>query len=499
MAFERATQVTSTVFGNVTKHSIRVGWIDPKNGFVDGYDLCAANDQARKDPGTVFIFEDGDHTLHYLNINEVNDLDAQSTLSASSTGGVTGDGHADACGGINERIKCGPPRIQIFGGGGVGALAHPIIGKDGTIMAVYVARGGNGFAYPPEITALDDCNYGSGATFKAYLGEIVDAWQYFDQAADYEETHPPDLKGICDDFTWKYGRMWGPNGEDLGEWNPSVYTTLSEDPIQNEILKYQQIVRAVNNTPWFHTRKVRPGKITSGDSRVLPSYNKVTDACFKQHHRDMGNPVVLPDGGWGDWMNKYAISPVPASNVPGTDYPDILFTFEWDLLFPVTGIYKIKGACDNNAKMYIDNNYVYTLGVYTGAQLNPPLKKQIQSGVHNVSIELINFPVKETIIEGASDECKGDKVTFKITSAAQFANRVEIPELGIGGAKAFNGPQINQTVSANIVPGNYYKTIFYSHETKHGIRLRTQGKRVLQMEEHDDMDWQDIVLSLIHI
>ena len=127
MAFERATQVTSTVFGNVTKHSIRVGWIDPKNGFVDGYDLCAANDQARKDPGTVFIFEDGDHTLHYLNINEVNDLDAQSTLSASSTGGVTGDGHADACGGINERIKCGPPRIQIFGGGGVGALAHPII------------------------------------------------------------------------------------------------------------------------------------------------------------------------------------------------------------------------------------------------------------------------------------------------------------------------------------------------------------------------------------
>ena len=136
--------------------------------------------------------------------------------------------------------------------------------------------------------------------------------------------------------------MWGPNGEDLGQWNPSVYTNLTQDPIQNEILKYQKIVRAVTNTPWFTTRKVRP-KITSGDSAVLPSWNKVTDACFKQHHRDMGNPVVLahimdhekgvhgdrvvPDGGWGEWMNTYAISPVPPSNVPGTDYPSICLLY----------------------------------------------------------------------------------------------------------------------------------------------------------------------------
>ena len=56
MALKRATQVTSTVFGNVTKKNIRVGWIDPKKGFVDGYDICAANDQARRDPGTVFIY-----------------------------------------------------------------------------------------------------------------------------------------------------------------------------------------------------------------------------------------------------------------------------------------------------------------------------------------------------------------------------------------------------------------------------------------------------------
>ena len=479
MALKRATQVTSTVFGNVTKKNIRVGWIDPVRGFVDGYDICAANDQARRDPGTVFIYVDGNHTINYININDVNKLEAEDTLSTTQ----------DECGGINQKVKCGPPKIQIYGGGGIGAVGNAIIGTDGTLMAVHVVRGGHGYAYPPQATALDECHYGSGAVLQVILGETADQWQYFDQATDYEETE------YCEDFTWNFGRMWGPNGENLGEWVPSLYTDLSMDPIQNEILKYQKIAREVDNTPWFHTRKIRPGKITSGDSRVLPSWNKVTDACFKKHHRDMGNPVVLPDGGWGEWMNKYAISPVPASNVPGTDYPSILFTFEWDLLFPVTGTYKIKGACDNNAKMYIDNKYVYTLGVYTGAQLNPPLKKQIESGVHNVRIELLNYPVKETIIEGADDQCKGDTVTFKISSAAQFANRVEIPELGVGGAKGFDGPQINTTVSAKVTPGRYYRTIFHSHESKHGIRLRTKGKRVLQMEEHDDMDWQDIVIT----
>ena len=80
MALKRATQVTSTIFGNVTKKNIRVGWIDPVKGFVDGYDICAANDQARRDPGTVFIWVDGDHTIHYINTVSYTHLRAHETL-----------------------------------------------------------------------------------------------------------------------------------------------------------------------------------------------------------------------------------------------------------------------------------------------------------------------------------------------------------------------------------------------------------------------------------
>ena len=122
MALKRATQVTSTIFGNVTKKNIRVGWIDPVKGFVDGYDICAANDQARKDPGTVFIYVDGNHTINYININEVNKLEAEDTLSTTQ----------DECGGINQKVKCGPPKIQIYGGGGIGAVGNAVIGTDGT-------------------------------------------------------------------------------------------------------------------------------------------------------------------------------------------------------------------------------------------------------------------------------------------------------------------------------------------------------------------------------
>ena len=187
--------MSSDLFGPVTKDSINVGWIDPDDGYVYGYSICQANAEARRNPGTVFIFRDGNQTIRYLNINEVNNLTVQDTMPST-----------DECGGINEKKDCGPVRIQIFGGGGIGAEANPIFGKSGGIIAVDVVRGGHGYAYLPQVSARDDCDYGSGATFRVELGETVDEWQYFDLASDYEETV------YCDDWFSSHGRMWGPNG-----------------------------------------------------------------------------------------------------------------------------------------------------------------------------------------------------------------------------------------------------------------------------------------------
>ena len=95
----------NNMFGPLQLSGIKVGWIDPDQGYVHGHSIQEANDEARKNPGTTFIFIDGDHTIRYLNINEVNKLTPGDTLSSSGE-----------CGGINTKKDCGPVRIQIYGG-----------------------------------------------------------------------------------------------------------------------------------------------------------------------------------------------------------------------------------------------------------------------------------------------------------------------------------------------------------------------------------------------
>ena len=130
-------------------------------GYVDGFTICEANEYAIKNPGTTFVFRNGNNVIQYLNINEVNSLDPNVLIST------------DECGGINQKKECGPPVIQMFGGGGIGAAGNPIVGRDGSLLAVDVVRGGNGYQYPPIVAARDNCNYGSGATLTAVLGEEI--------------------------------------------------------------------------------------------------------------------------------------------------------------------------------------------------------------------------------------------------------------------------------------------------------------------------------------
>ena len=470
----------NNMFGPLQLSGIKVGWIDPDQGYVHGHSIQEANDEARKNPGTTFIFIDGDHTIRYLNINEVNKLKSED--SVSSTG---------ECGGVNQNVVCGPPRIQIYGGGGIGALGNAVVGTDGTILAVDVVRGGHGYQFPPEVSARDDCDYGSGTVFDVELGEVVDQWQYYDLEEDYEET-------TISDSSTSYGTKWGPNGENLGEWIPNITVSPDQDPINKEILEYQDILREVTDSNhWFNTRKNKPNRITAADQKIIASYNEVTDACFKKMHYDAGNPRVIPDGGWGTWMNKFAISPKPASNAPGTDYAGILFTFEWDQLFPLSGEYKIRGACDNRAKLYLDNEYAYTLGVYTGAQLEPPHKINVDEGVHNIRVELLNIPItyKYIDIEGSGGGCPTNEITFNVSTSAHFGNGIKIPELDIDFSKSIGGQQIKEKITKKCIYDHNYDVILSSPETKSGIRLRTVGDRVLQLEEHDDMDWQDLVIS----
>ena len=457
----------NNLFGPPSKNDIRVGYISTDTGYVTGVTICEANSYAQQNPGTTFIFRNGNNNIKYLNINEVNKLTPESLVST-----------ANSCGGPQTVVECGVPTIDFSGGGGIGALGNAVVGIDGAILAVDVIEGGFGYQYEPFVSAKDNCQIGNGAVLTAVLGESTETLETYDNEADFEEYE------ICPDTTPGYGRNWGPNGEDLGPWNPKTYTEVTEDPIQKEIEEYQKAVTLGKN-PFWTTRKNTPKRIRS----LSQSFRKydVTDEPYLNNRIAEGakNPVA-----WNEFMNSYAVSPVSPSNVPGTDFAGRVFTFEWEDEFPRDGEYIFRGLCDNKATLYLDGLKFFDLGNFNEA-VNPQ-RKTLQAGVHKIRVDLENFPIYETITNQPAASKTVD-VDFNISVAGGFPNKFEIPDLGISVSKVNDRGQSSkkENIIKNVEFGRAYK-VKLSTSNQGQIKLRTQGDNVLQAEDDRDFNWKDI-------
>lgn len=96
-----------------------------------------------------------------------------------------------------QYYKCIPPEI-IITGDGVGASAIPIVSNNnGSILTVSVVDPGKGYSYPPEITILDNTNFGIGARLKATINQNgnIDSIYVVDPGRGYCLTN---LVGILD-------------------------------------------------------------------------------------------------------------------------------------------------------------------------------------------------------------------------------------------------------------------------------------------------------------
>ena len=179
-----------------TKCNITVGYISSERGLIEGVGLYEANKYAKLNPGTQFIFRNRDF-VKYLNINEVNKLQPQEMLPSNRSGagscsGIVGlnlegdtsksideslgvdksevvdsiEGVTKIVGGStqldNVEVEPNKKRVNFYGGGGVGVQAAPIIGIDGSILAVQVIHGGYGYKYPPIVDIHDDTGNGAG-------------------------------------------------------------------------------------------------------------------------------------------------------------------------------------------------------------------------------------------------------------------------------------------------------------------------------------------------
>jgi hypothetical protein len=81
---------------------------------------------------------------------------------------------------------CGPPTINIFGGGGSGASAVPLFGNlidgagglTGSIIGVKMTNPGSGYSFPPFVEIADNCNQGYGAVARAVIkdGQVTNIY-----------------------------------------------------------------------------------------------------------------------------------------------------------------------------------------------------------------------------------------------------------------------------------------------------------------------------------
>ncbi len=81
-------------------------------------------------------------------------------------------------------LSCSPPTINIFGGGGEGCTAIPLLGavvgtgrnKTGSLIGVRVTNSGSGYEFPPFVEIVDNCNQGYGAVARSIIddnGKVV--------------------------------------------------------------------------------------------------------------------------------------------------------------------------------------------------------------------------------------------------------------------------------------------------------------------------------------
>jgi len=210
------------IFGQTQKDSIKLGYISPNRGYVDGVTICEANKYAKNNPRTIFILSTRNF-VKYLNINQVNNLTTEDLISAEKP-----------CEGIVMENECGPTKVYFHGGGGIGAEANPIIGLDGALLAIDLISGGFGYQYPPIVEVKDSCGIGAGSVANAVLGEVIEELEFYDE--EYVEIY--DFK-LCPPGEVENQLRYDPEGKVIGEWDPKLYAPeipLATIPTDSSVL-----------------------------------------------------------------------------------------------------------------------------------------------------------------------------------------------------------------------------------------------------------------------
>ena len=150
----------------------------------------------------------------------------------------------------------------------------------------------------------------------------------------------------------------------------------------------------------------KEGKFTASNRRKLPGHDSYDlEYELKDSSAYDGDKTVrvIDDS----FMNRYAISPVPPSNVPGSDFAGIQYTFEFEDVFPYDGEYTFRAQADNVSHIFLDNQLVLVANQFRSHQVPVKAKKHVGQGIHKIRVDLFNTPqiIEEVIrTQPAADE-----------------------------------------------------------------------------------------------
>ena len=189
-------------------------------------------------------------------------------------------------------------------------------------------------------------------------------------------------------------------------------------------------------------------------------------------------------------MNSYAISPVPMSDVAGSDFAGRWCTFEWEEDFPYTGEYVFRGMADNIGRIYLDNDRIMETRFFRGDPLpSDIIKKTVTEGVHKIKVELFNVPIKETIVNNNTQDSKEKvPVDFEVYGQGSEANTsINMVFTYEDGSHSFTfkpekdrGKKYDYKRTVRVLPNTQYKvqavaTGTLENKTEKTYPIRTEG------------------------
>ena len=208
----------TSIIAPISKDSLSVSYVNSTGVLIENVSIADANDYAKKNPGTTFLFLDGDNNYKYLNINQVNELTSLDLISKKSI-----------C--DTAPKPCGSPKINFSGGDGIGAKANPIISPNGALLGIDIVSPGSGYQTPPSVKIIDNCDIGSGAVVEATIdngsvtgGIVVDSGSNYIPAQESSSTYPA-LLVLKEVIVNNPGINYNP-GVDVVEISPNNGTVL---------------------------------------------------------------------------------------------------------------------------------------------------------------------------------------------------------------------------------------------------------------------------------